>query len=292
MHDELPEEISKPVEKPYDSYKRNYDSRENVLKEKKETYYKDYLQDAEDRDINKFSQQDAKNEAIKKAITDKHKKKQKTPSESEEDYIPKIEEDFNFSIPEIASNDYQNQKTNFKNHDFQNQIHSYLNANEQSNKNAEQSNKNIEQITKNIKQNNNEQPHRLLPSGILRDSHQIINNVTIKSLTLKQLKDFMAELNQAKQTFDKKCIESKLPRETLEQFLFSHLKQKYGLNTIVIEWTLAVFDAIKLHADKDNDVAVFLHVTLLDFEKQYRRKLQRTPNSNKILHKRGFVHSH
>ena len=43
--------------------------------------------------------------------------------------------------------------------------------------------------------------------------------------------------------------------------MFSHLKQKYGLSNIVVEWTLAILEAVKQHADKDNDVAVFFHVS-------------------------------
>ena len=106
--------------------------------------------------------------------------------------------------------------------------------------------------------------HHLLMWANVKDFSQIINNINIKTFTLKQLKDFIEEVYAAKAVFDKKCKDHNLPKETLEQFLYSHLKQKYGLNTMVIEFVYAVIEGIKTYVDKDNDVAVFFHVGLSD----------------------------
>ncbi len=101
--------------------------------------------------------------------------------------------------------------------------------------------------------------HLLMWTNV-KDFGQIINNINSKSFTLKQLKDFIEELYTAKSTFDKKCKDHNLPKETLEQFLYSHLKQRYGLNSMVVEFVYAIIEGIKTYMDKDSDIAVFFHV--------------------------------
>jgi hypothetical protein len=109
--------------------------------------------------------------------------------------------------------------------------------------------------------------HLLMWSNV-KDFSQAINTMNLKTFTLKQLKDFIEEVYAAKSVYDKKCKDHNLPKETLEQFLYSHLKQKYGLNTMVIEFVYAVIEGIKTYVDKDNDVAVFFHVSLEDPEER------------------------
>lgn len=91
----------------------------------------------------------------------------------------------------------------------------------------------------------------------LKDLNTPVNNLTYKSLTQKQLLDFINELYIAKATHDEGCRKQKQPLETLEQFMFNHLKKKYGLNSIVLEWVFGVIEGIKIYNGVDNDVAVF-----------------------------------
>jgi len=44
-----------------------------------------------------------------------------------------------------------------------------------------------------------------------------------RQLTLKQLKDIINDIYQQKVKYDQKCEESKLPRETMEQFMYTYL---------------------------------------------------------------------
>jgi len=44
-----------------------------------------------------------------------------------------------------------------------------------------------------------------------------------RSLTLKQLKDMIADMYNQKVKFDKKCEDNRLPRETMEQFMYTFL---------------------------------------------------------------------
>ena len=46
---------------------------------------------------------------------------------------------------------------------------------------------------------------------------------------MKQLKDVIEEIFNSKTKYDQRCIESKLPRETMEQHMYTYLNQKYGL---------------------------------------------------------------
>ena len=50
-----------------------------------------------------------------------------------------------------------------------------------------------------------------------------------RNLTIKQLKETIEEIYESKLKFDQKNHDGKLPRETMHQYLFTYLNQKYGL---------------------------------------------------------------
>ena len=56
---------------------------------------------------------------------------------------------------------------------------------------------------------------------------QIVMSTRI--LTVKMLKDMINEIYLSKENYDKKCFESKIPKETMEQHMYAYLTQKYGL---------------------------------------------------------------
>lgn len=47
--------------------------------------------------------------------------------------------------------------------------------------------------------------------------------LTVRSLTIRQLKDVVEEIYKSKQMYDKKYQEAQLPRETMEQHMYSFL---------------------------------------------------------------------
>lgn len=55
------------------------------------------------------------------------------------------------------------------------------------------------------------------------------NYSTTKTLSLKQLKEVVEEIYESKLKFDDKNYQGKLARETMNQYLFTYLNQKYGL---------------------------------------------------------------
>ena len=56
-----------------------------------------------------------------------------------------------------------------------------------------------------------------------------------RELTLKQLKESIEDIYTSKTKFDEKCYESRQPRETMDQFLYTYLNQKYGLKSLIAE---------------------------------------------------------
>lgn len=63
--------------------------------------------------------------------------------------------------------------------------------------------------------------------GFSNSQNQII--VTSRVLTAKMLKEIIEDIYNSKLEYDIKCRENKMPRETMEQHMYSYLNQKYGL---------------------------------------------------------------
>lgn len=78
-----------------------------------------------------------------------------------------------------------------------------------------------------------------------------------KVISFSHLKELIGELYEAKKNFDSKCKKNQLPRESMEQFMFSFFKNKFGLNAIVIEWVFGLVEAVRMYHQKDNDIALF-----------------------------------
>jgi hypothetical protein len=96
-----------------------------------------------------------------------------------------------------------------------------------------------------------------LPWASNKELSQGIKDINYKALPLKALKEFIEELFEAKVHQDRRSSEAKEPRETMEQFMYFHLKQKYGLSSLVVEWVFALIDGVRLYSDKDATVALF-----------------------------------
>ncbi|MFM7859559.1 MAG: hypothetical protein ACKO96_48445, partial [Flammeovirgaceae bacterium] len=84
----------------------------------------------------------------------------------------------------------------------------------------------------------------------------MIGPVGSKVLTKKQMKEVIDEIYASKTSFDKKCQEAKMPRETMEQHMYTFLNHKYGLKSLIIEWATSIINGIKIYSAEDNDVCV------------------------------------
>ena len=55
------------------------------------------------------------------------------------------------------------------------------------------------------------------------------------------------------------------PVETMEQFMYTYLVQKYGLKNLIVEWATAIINSIKfyIHNIEEQDVTVALFAKIL-----------------------------
>ena len=78
-----------------------------------------------------------------------------------------------------------------------------------------------------------------------------------KNLSLKQVTDLIFEIYQCKSKYDTKCMQNKLPRETMEEFMYTHLNQRYGLRSLTITWAQNLIIGIKNYSKTDFEVYQF-----------------------------------
>ena len=98
----------------------------------------------------------------------------------------------------------------------------------------------------------------------------IVGPTQVRTLTLKQLKDLILDMYLQKQKYDEKCAESRLPKETMEQYMYTYLNQRYGLKNLIIEWAAAIISGIKKYSLEDSDVALFGKILRNECDEDFR----------------------
>lgn len=98
----------------------------------------------------------------------------------------------------------------------------------------------------------------------------VVGPTQARTLTLKQLKDHIQDMYLQKQKFDEKCNENKLPKETMEQYMYTYLNQRYGLKNLIIEWAAAIINGIKKYSMEDSDVALFGKILRNECDEEFR----------------------
>ena len=73
-----------------------------------------------------------------------------------------------------------------------------------------------------------------------------------------------------KEKFDKKCLDAKVPKETLEQYMYTYLNQKYGLKSLIVEWAASIINGIKTYIKTDHDVALFAKILKNECDEGFR----------------------
>ena len=106
-----------------------------------------------------------------------------------------------------------------------------------------------------------------------------INLITPKILSIKNMKDIMKEIYNSKLIYDQKCYMNKIPRETLEQHMYTYLNQKYGLKNLTIEWASSIINAIKMYSSEDCDINLFGKILRNEQEEDARLVLDNLKNN-------------
>ncbi len=134
-------------------------------------------------------------------------------------------------------------------------------------------NKNISPIKEIIDKNNNINKNTIL------NINKNILPITPKVLSLKNAKEIMNEIYNNKIIYDKKCNANKLSRETMEQFMYTYLFNKYGLKNLIIEWAAAIINAIKLYSNTDIEINLFGKILRNEQEEESRFLLDKLKNT-------------
>lgn len=191
------------------------------------------------------------------------------------------------------NNDFLNTKENLKNKDKMNKIlyennlklqNKIKNSNSNSSNNLYSSfnnNNNIQFITETLKRNNSEKfskTQKFHKKNYLNHSystsfHTTLQNkkkypVIIYNLSKNQLLSLINDIYKNKLLFDKKCKENKLPRETMEEYLYNYLNNKYGLKNITINWVASIINSIKKYVNENNEIKLFLKILRNEIEEE------------------------
>ena len=54
-----------------------------------------------------------------------------------------------------------------------------------------------------------------------------------------------------------KCMQNKLARETMEEYMYTYLNQRYGLRSLTISWASTIINGIRQFSKTDFDVQQF-----------------------------------
>jgi hypothetical protein len=109
----------------------------------------------------------------------------------------------------------------------------------------------------------------------LAASHNALASETVaataKTLSLKVLRDMISEILESKAKYDQRCVEGKLPRETMLQHLYTFLNQKYGLKPLIVEWSNGILHAVKRYRARPDcpDVLAFSRILLSEIDEEF-----------------------
>ena len=144
-----------------------------------------------------------------------------------------------------------------------------INKEEKSSKNIFKGNKGNVTPKLNKDQEYNEKERKSSNKKVINESKPEISNST-RYLTIKQLKELIQDMYAQKQKYDQKCVENKLPRETMEQYMYTYLNQRYGLKNLIIEWATCIINGIKQYSSEDNDVSLFGKILRNECDEDFR----------------------
>lgn len=97
-----------------------------------------------------------------------------------------------------------------------------------------------------------------------------IGQTQVRNLSLKQLTDLITDIYNQKVKYDKKCEENQLPRETMEQYMYTYLNQRYGLKNLIIEWAASIINGIKKYSKDDHSVSLFGKILRNEWDEEFR----------------------
>ena len=111
--------------------------------------------------------------------------------------------------------------------------------------------------TSNLSQANNQKDNKIM-----------IGPINKRTLTLKSLLEMINEIYNSKFQRDKQLISSRLPKETLEQHMYSYFNKKYGLKNLIIEYASAIINGIRKFSKENSEVCLFGKILRNELEEE------------------------
>ena len=178
-----------------------------------------------------------------------------TNSYKNSNYNKKINHDNNKDLKTINPNNLNNQNNSYAKNSINNTNNTNNNNIPYEFNNTANNKNNPYDINSTSNKNKNS-------TNLNSNENQNINNNSLmsqnrKPLSIKIAKDIINELYNSKVNYDKICLENKLPNETLEQYMYIFLNNKYGLKNLVLDWASSIINAIKLYSNEDCEINLF-----------------------------------
>ena len=168
-------------------------------------------------------------------------------------------------MPKKQQKSIKNNETIGKNYSYTiNYTNQMLNKiNTEANNNKIMRNQQFNTFNPNISDNqNNFVINNNTSSEINNTNNNFVNNISkLKKnknpISKKVAKEIINELYISKENYDRVCYENKLPCETMEQYMYIFLNNKYGLKNLVLDWASAIIDAVRIYGNEDCDINLF-----------------------------------
>jgi len=162
----------------------------------------------------------------------------------------------------LKINDLDNTLKNYKKFINKNKKSPTKNNNNKTNSKYKNYNSNFNKNNKNNTKNNNN-PLIISSSSTINNLDEINNNNSIIQnsptfiLTLEQMLSLINDIYKQKLIYNKKCIESEKPLETLYNFIIIYLNQKFGLKEITINYFSSLIKGIKDYSKFNSEILLF-----------------------------------
>jgi hypothetical protein len=162
----------------------------------------------------------------------------------------------------LKINDLDNTLKNYKKFINKNKKSPTKNNNNKTNLKYKNYNSNFNKNNKNNTKNNNN-PLIISSSSTINNLDEINNNNSIIQnsptfiLTLEQMLSLINDIYKQKLIYNKKCIESEKPLETLYNFIIIYLNQKFGLKEITINYFSSLIKGIKDYSKFNSEILLF-----------------------------------
>jgi Ca2+-binding EF-hand superfamily protein len=101
-----------------------------------------------------------------------------------------------------------------------------------------------------------------------KDLKSVVGPISKRDISLRQLLEIINDIYNSKLENDKKLVNNRQQKLTMEQFLYHYLNNKYGLKNLVIEYASCIIQGIKDFSKKNSEILLFGKILRNEIEEQ------------------------